>query len=555
MTPTTSASAERLNRGEWLVLAAVSALNLVPIWAFPYFAGQDTPNHLYAVEVLRALVGQGGDAPAFAAAFAPALALKSNILFHALMLGLCRVGLSLPLAHRVLLTAYALAFPLAGLACLRAAAPRATPLALLLLPLVWSWFVLQGLYNYAFSLVPALIWLGIVARDAGRPGLRASLALAVASVAVYLAHAGTFVALLLVSALRVLWPGDGTRVALRARAIAALPLAGALAPATLLAVLGMGGALYGSAHPEATLASWQDYGALEAAGTFFLEFAMRYHVWELAILGPPLVAAIAIPLAGACRRTQRPDPAVAPRWPLRAAFVLLVLYFALPHIVSGSDASPRLRPLVVFCLLCYAGTALSARARRRVAALALATGVAGALSLCWDFARMNRQLEDFTAGIPLVTPGSRLYPMVFDPRRPGSQLVKPYLHAWGYYGIERHVVTPFAFAWHETRFPYRYRELPVHALDSAFPSDAEDAPYALEQGRLCASVRRFAPSQSCDAVRAAAESRLAELGTAYDYVLTWAAPDDFRRTLAGRGYRTVLERGLMGLYEPPGARH
>jgi len=273
MIPMTPVTAERLNPREWLVFAVVSSLNLVPIWAFQYFAGQDTPNHLYAVEVLRALLDQGSSSPAFAAAFAPAMALKSNILFHAMMLGLCRVGLSIQLAHRVLLTAYALAFPLAGLACLRAAAPRATPLALLLLPLCWSWFVLQGLYNYAFSLVPALIWLGIVARDAGRPGLRASLALGVASIAVYLAHAGTFLALLFVSALRVLWPGDGSRVALRARATAALPLVGTLAPAILLAVLGAGTGLLASPHPEVTLASWQDYGALEAAGTFFLEFA------------------------------------------------------------------------------------------------------------------------------------------------------------------------------------------------------------------------------------------------------------------------------------------
>jgi hypothetical protein len=551
----TTSSAERLNRGEWLVFAVVSALNLVPIWGFRYFAGQDTPNHLYSVEVLRALLGQGAASPAFSATFAPALALKSNVLFHGLMLGLCRVGLSIELAHRVLLTAYALAFPLAGLACLRAAAPCAAPLALLLLPLCWNWFVLQGLYNYAFSLVPALVWLGIVAREGGRPKLRASLALAVVSVAVYLAHAGTFVALSFVTALRVLWPGDGTRVPLRARAAAAVPLAGALAPAALLAALGLGGAVGASPHPEVTLASWQDYGALEAAGTFFLEYAMRYDVWELAILGPPLVAAIAIPLWSSRSREAAAAPICAPRWPLRAALALVVLYFALPHIVSGSDASPRLRPLVVFCLLCYAGTALSARARRRIAALALVCGVAGALSLTADFARFNRQLDDFNAGIPLVAPESRVYPMVFDPRRPGSLLVKPYLHAWGYYGVERHVVTPFAFAWHETRFPYRYRELPVHGVDSAFPSDAEDEPYALEQGRLCASVRRFAPSIACETVRAAAESRLAELGTAYDYVLTWAAPDDFRRALAQRGYRTLLERGLMGLYEPPKTRH
>ena len=116
--------------------------------------GQDTGDHLYAVEVLHAL-GQGTAPPAVAAAFASALGLKTNVLFHALMLGLLRIPLSIDVAHRLVLSAYALALPLAGLFCVRAAAPGSAPLALLLLPLVWSWFAVQGLYNYVLSLPPA----------------------------------------------------------------------------------------------------------------------------------------------------------------------------------------------------------------------------------------------------------------------------------------------------------------------------------------------------------------------------------------------------------------
>ena len=165
-----------LNRSEWTVLAVVSLANLIPIWAFRYFPGQDTGDHLYAVEVLRAL-RQGTAPPAIAAAFAPALGLKTNVLFHALMLALLRLPISIDVAHRLVLSAYALALPLAGLFCVRAAAPASAPLALLLLPLVWSWFAVQGLYNYVLSLPPALVWLGIVARDGGRPRPAAAVAL------------------------------------------------------------------------------------------------------------------------------------------------------------------------------------------------------------------------------------------------------------------------------------------------------------------------------------------------------------------------------------------
>jgi hypothetical protein len=127
-----------LNRGEWTVLVVVSLANLIPIWAFRYFPGQDTGDHLYAVEVLRTL-GNGTAPPAVAAAFASALGFKTNVLFHALMLGLLQLPISIDVAHRLVLSAYALALPLAGLFCVRAAAPGSAPLALLLLPLVWSW--------------------------------------------------------------------------------------------------------------------------------------------------------------------------------------------------------------------------------------------------------------------------------------------------------------------------------------------------------------------------------------------------------------------------------
>jgi hypothetical protein len=544
-----SSRAGGLTRAEWVVFAVVSAANLIPIWAFRYFPGQDTGDHLYAVEVLRALAN-GTAPPALASALASALTLKTNVLFHGLMLGLLRLGLSIELAHRLVLSGFALALPLAGLFCVRAAAPASAPLALLLLPLVWSWFAVQGLYNYVLSLPPALVWLGIVARDGARPRPAAALALAVSALVVFLAHAVTFSVLLLVTAIRIAFPADGSRpdstTAPAARLRTAGPVALALLPSLLLAAVSWRASFTAQGPSEPTVSSWEMYDFPSALGAFFVEFAMRYHPLDLAALGPPLLVLIGVPLL-ARRAGTAP---LAPRWPLHAAAILALLYLLSPHIVLGSDLTPRLRPLLVFSLLCYGGVALSPVARRRVALLALASGLGGAALLCRDFRSLGRALDDFSSGIPFVRRGSRVYPVIFDPRSP-SILVKPFLHAWGYYGVARDVVTPYAFAWHATRFPYRYRELPVHAVASAFPSDAEDEPYALLEGRLCTSVRRFSPSLSCDEVRARAEARILALATSYDYLLTWAAPADFRALMATRGYRLLHAQGLLSLYEPP----
>jgi hypothetical protein len=544
------------------VFAVLSLANLIPIWAFRYFPGQDTPNHLYATEVLRLLLGAPGTVvpPALGQAFVPLLSLKTNVTFFALMLGLGHLGASVALAHRLVLSAYAVTLPLAALYAARAAAPRSSPMALLFLPLTWNWFAMQGLYNYVLSLPPALIWLGIIARDGGRPMRGAALALAAAALAVYLSHLGTFVALVVVTGVRIAWPDDSTELPLTRRLSSAAPLALCLLPTFVLAgwsvIMGLS-----IPHPpaEPTVSALEGYNVLEAAGSFFVEFAVRYHPWELAILGPPLALLIGLPVGAAMAARRRRlgqresgvgDPeARAPRWPLRAAALLVTLYFILPHIVLGSDASPRLRPIVVFCLFCYGGVVLAAAGRRRIAAIALVSGLASVAALSLSFARLNHDLDDFTSGIPAVREGARLYPMVFDPRDP-SVLVKPFIHAWGYYGLARHVVTPFAFAWHESRFPYRYRRLPLHLPESDFPADAEDEPYALVEGRLCEAERRLSPSQSCAEIRRRAEERLATLGASYDYVLTWAAPEDFLAVLRRRGYRTLCVRGAMALLAP-----
>ena len=544
-------SQPRLSRLELSVFITVLIANLVPVWAFRYFAGQDTPNHLYAGEILATL--RTGTAPLnVATTFAATLGLKSNVAFHFLLLKLVDFGLSLEVAHRLILSGYAIAFPAAALFCARTAMPKSQPLALLFLPLTWNWFVLQGLYNYVLSLVGAFVWLAYVARDGGRPGRLSSFVIALSSLAVYFCHVGTFVMLLVVTALRIGLPIEGTPPSWRARLASARRLALALSPALAIACAGTLMSWRGErAPPEVTLSAIEGYSLVEAVGAFFLEFAMRYRLADIVVLGPPLLALIVWPLWAF--RNHRPAVGAAENgsspWPLCAAAVLIALYFVLPHIAWGSDVSPRLRPIILLCLFCYGGVTLSRRARRLISILTLLSGLSSVALLCSSFIELNQQLRDFTSGIPWVRRGARLYPMVFDPRSP-SLLVKPFLHAWGYYGLERDIVTPFAFAWHPARFPYRYRDLSIHGQSSALASDAEDEPYALLEGRACRSVQRLAPSRSCEDVRAETEDRLARLGRFYDYVLTWRAPDDFSRLLLARGYSVLHAQGAMVLYRP-----
>ena len=172
---------------------------------------------------------------------------------------------------------------------------------------------------------------------------------------------------------------------------------------------------------------------------------MRYHLIDLAALGPPLLvligrAAPGSPAGSDCRRRRAGRSTRRGSWRFSISLS--------PHIVLGSDLTPRLRPLLVFALLCYSGVALSPRGPAPGGAAGPGLGL-GRRRPSWPETSAASAARWTTSrrGFPSCVRGSRVYPVIFDPRSP-SILVKPFLHAWGYYGLARDVVTPYAFAWH-----------------------------------------------------------------------------------------------------------
>ena len=284
-----------------------------------------------------------------------------------------------------------------------------------------------------------------------------------------------------------------------ARLRAAGPVALALLPSLLLAAASWRGGVTAPAPFEPTVSSWEMYDF--PVGDRRVLRRVRH------ALSPDRSGGAGAAAAGADRRAAAGPPgrrnSRAPRWPLHAAGILALLYLLFPHIVLGSDLTPRLRPLLVF------RSSVTAASRSRPSPGAAwrcwpwprASG--GAALLAEDFRSLGRALDDFSSGIPFVRRGSRVYPVIFDPRSP-SILVKPFLHAWGYYGLARDVVTPYAFAWHADAI-----SLPLPRAASAssptrpFPRTPRTSPTRSSKGvsarRSGASRRRspatrFAPS-------------------------------------------------------------
>ncbi len=419
----------------------------------------------------------------------PALGLKTNVLFHALMLGLLRLPISID--RRAPAGALRLrAGAAAGGALLRARrrARRARRWRCCCCRWSGAGSPSRGSTTTCSRCRRRSSGWGSSRATAAGPGRPRRFALALAAVVVFLAHAVTFAVLLLVTAIRILWPGDGTRLSLAGRLRNAGPATLALAPALILQLVSWRG-LWGShLPPEPTLSRWEMYDFPSAVGSFFVEFAVRFHLADLAALGPPLVVLIAVPLAA-----RRAASVSAPRWPLLAALVLAILYLVSPHIVFGSDLAPRLRPLIVFALLCYGGVVLSPRARRRVTLLALVSGLGRRGAPGPELPQPRPRAGRLRLGDPLRAPR--------EPRLPG--------HLRSPLAVDPGQAVPARLGLlrprPRRRHPLRVRlardaasltataSCPLHHRDSPFPSDAEDEPYALIEGRLCAADTALLP--------------------------------------------------------------
>ena len=168
----------------WALFAGMTALSLVPIWAFTYFPSQDGPAHLNSVAVLMAL----GDGPAgvLEVFYTAQWQVSTNQLGFLLLRGL---GAFLPLlvAEKVLLSLYAVGLPLASLTAVRWA--RGEPYAALLsFPLIFTLPLYMGFHNFCLSLPLFVLSIGLYHAYSLRPSWGRGVALSLLLVVLYLTH-------------------------------------------------------------------------------------------------------------------------------------------------------------------------------------------------------------------------------------------------------------------------------------------------------------------------------------------------------------------------------
>jgi hypothetical protein len=225
-----------------------------------------------------------------------------------------------------------------------------------------------------------------------------------------------------------------------------------------------------------------------------------------------------------------------------AVIALALLYCFAPYIVTNwFHVNSRLIPYLWMGLILRVPERLS----RKVIGLLGASALLYSAGMGADFVRLERERQEFIAGIPSVPDGARLLPLIFR-HKSTSDNTRSLLHDWGYYVTEKHTAAPLLFA-HSHSFPVIYREPPPvrfnHLVLEGFAATSTD-PAALCVRLLAGNV----VENDCDAAfRTLWREFWNEATPLYDHVLVWDGTPQARAQIPP-AYRPVFEQGRLTIY-------
>lgn len=512
--------------GESLLFILLLVLHLALLWAFPFIPTQDGPGHQAVAFILRQY--DHPEAGLLRQYYLPnGEALPNWFIFFLMSRVLSFV--SVPLAEKILLTAYVLLLPLSVRYTLKAIDRRATFLSVLSFPFLYNFLFQMGFFNFCFSLAAFFFSLGFWLRNQERmtPARIAILALLI--LWVYFCHPVTLVmavvALLTLAVWRTLKTGSGRW--LLGPLLACLP--------ALVLMISFVGRRAGAT--VSMLPLWAKVKHL--AGLYSLASVSRWTILLAAAL-----ALLFFVVALVCLRTRRWRPFELEDGLLWVALIFALIFFAAPsELAGGGFINHRLNLFPFLALILWFGTCEHPAWRRRaiqIAATGIALGFLGVFS--WMYARINADLTEIAAAGEHVEADHTLLFLSFAHR--GEQLegrplifrTEPYVHASGYIAARKRLVDLSLYEASENYFPIYFEP-------------------RLDPFRHLAAVRLGIETEPPRIDLLGYPKRT---GGRVDYVLIWGLREDRRREPAVRetlrqlatGYKEIWrsEDGRVALY-------
>lgn len=467
-------------RQETLLFAALIVFHLLPIWMLPLAPTQDGPAHLSMAHALRQYDEPEG------------LHLREYFVrneeaipnrFVFFLLSDVLRSLSLPVAEKVLLSAYVILLPLSMRYALR---PRSRFLAFLSFPFIYNFLLNMGFYNFCFSLPAFLFSVGFWLRHRGRLGIGRTAILALLVLWTYFCHPVTLA--VLVGTLLTLASWRTLRLRSLKGLLPLLAVSAASAPAVVLLLSFLQDRMGGRVSDMTMMAK-----ARQLAGLYSLvSLDTRLVVFSIALSA--LLGLLAF--AALSRRLRRPRRyRLLPGDGLLFACLFLVgIYFAAPNEMGqGGFVTHRLNLFPFLLLILWLGTFSfpeEIRIAIRSAGAAVSLGFLAAMFSIW--AGLGAYLSDILTAAPHLRPGRTLLTLSFsnageDEDGSGDDLTFrtwPFVHAGSHLAARVPLVDLALYEAHENYFPLTYRPQRdpfVHLARD--PLDLEAQPPRVNLGR------------------------------------------------------------------------
>lgn len=463
--------------GETTLFWVLLVLHVLPIWIFPFTPTQDGPSHQALAFILRQY--DHPEAGLLRQYYLPNQEALPNWFIFFLM-GEALGFVPVPVAEKILLTAYVFLLPLSVRYALRAVDSRAGFLAVLAFPFVYSFFFQMGFFNFCFSLAAFFFTVGYWLKHAEEMGPGRAAVLAMLVLWVYFCHPVTLVVtvvtlltlagwrthLALLASPDALW--RGTRRWLLAPALACLP-----ALILMASFVGLRADRRISMMPMWT--KIRNLAALHSLSSLTL--------WTI-----PLAIAVAVlfyAVAVLCLRARRGRPLQTADGFLLTVAVLAVVFFAAPDWFSGGGIiNDRLLLFPFLTSILWFGT-FEHSARRRLAVQTAAAGIVLAFLglFAWKYAELNRGIAEIVAAGEHIEPDHTFLFLSFahqgeDGKGKLAFRTRPFVHAGGYIGARKRLVDLSLYEANSDFFPLYFRPTldPYHHLATEDGSMEADPP-------------------------------------------------------------------------------
>lgn len=422
------------------LFAILVVLHLVPIWSFDYFLTQDGPIHLANTWTFFRL-----DAPnhaVFSEYYVRNLLPTPNWLIQWLLAGMLP-WFSPAVAEKLLASGFLLLLPLSLRYALEAVRPTAGFLALLGFPLVFTWFLNMGLYNFCYGISIHFLVVGYWLRNRNSLDAKAISVLALGFVALYFTHifavvaAGVTIFVISVGELEFTWRRWF------ATAVAGLPAV------VLVAIFIMG--KQGRVGPAVVEA---DVIRERAAGMLLFEPLISFRVeegWAYALFALLLLSAY---FAFCVRRFFEFSNMNRAAVVVPGVFGFLCLVMP-GWALEGAFVSERLMYTAALCMIVALGVHDFTNAQRL--AVEVAVSLFAVVFIGFQFSSLataNRDLaEELSCGSHLE-PGATLLPVPMTP----NYRHDPFEHISNYWVMEHGIVNLGNFSAYRGNHPLFFKE-------------------------------------------------------------------------------------------------